>query len=58
MIQLLIFYLITQISYININSTNEKNFFKFNKKNKIEKFSENYKLEIGRAIIENSKSNK
>ena len=46
------------ISYININSTNEKNFFKFNKKNKIEKFSENYKLEIGRAIIENSKSNK
>ena len=46
------------ISYININSTNEKNFFKFNKKNIIEKFSKNYKLEIGRAIIENSKSNK
>lgn len=46
------------VSYLNINSVNENNFFQLNKKNKIENFSENYELEIGRALIENIKSNK
>ena len=46
------------ISYLNINSVNEINFFQLNKKNQIESFSNNYELEIGRALIENRKSNK
>ena len=46
------------ISYLNINSVNEINFFQLNKKNQIESFKNNYELEIGRALIENRKSNK
>ena len=46
------------ISYFNINSVNEINFFQLNKKNQIESFTNNYELEIGRALIENRKSNK